>query len=85
MHDPASDLTITLGFKDTITMKAWLATLALLFACRAARPGDVAVRPAAARKAPRVARHPAPSSGRVAFLLRLPVADHCLYPLAFQA
>jgi hypothetical protein len=32
-HDPASDLSITLGFKDTITMKVWLATLALVFAC----------------------------------------------------
>ncbi len=31
-HDPASDLSITLGFTDTITMKVWLATFAVLFA-----------------------------------------------------
>jgi hypothetical protein len=32
VHDPASDLSITLGFKDTITMKVWLATVSLLLA-----------------------------------------------------
>ena len=32
VHDPASDLSITLGFKDTITMKVWLATPAALLA-----------------------------------------------------
>ena len=26
VHDPASDLSITLGFADTITMKVWLAS-----------------------------------------------------------
>src|SRR4051794_9507769 len=31
-HDPAHDLVITLGFKDTITMKVWLATIAVAFA-----------------------------------------------------
>ena len=32
VHDPASDLSVTLGFKDTITMKVWLASLAALLA-----------------------------------------------------
>src|SRR4051794_41823857 len=31
-HDPASDLSITLGFSDTITMKGWLARAAALVA-----------------------------------------------------
>src|SRR5205823_9116796 len=31
-HDPATDLAITLGFTNTITMKVWLATAAALFA-----------------------------------------------------
>src|SRR4051812_47719648 len=31
VHDPASDLSITLGFSDTITMKVWLASVAVLF------------------------------------------------------
>ncbi|HET6547524.1 MAG TPA: DUF6529 family protein, partial [Solirubrobacter sp.] len=29
VHDPASDLSITLGFADTITMKVWLASVAV--------------------------------------------------------
>jgi hypothetical protein len=32
VHDPAADLSITLGFADTITMKVWLASAAVLFA-----------------------------------------------------
>src|SRR5919201_6591607 len=31
-HSPATDLSITLGFKDTITMKVWLASFAVFFA-----------------------------------------------------
>src|SRR5438105_5569678 len=31
-HSPASDLSITLGFTNTITMKVWLATIAVVFA-----------------------------------------------------
>ena len=31
-HDPASDLGITLGFTNTLTMKVWLATIAVAFA-----------------------------------------------------
>ena len=50
VHDPASDLSITLGFADTITMKVWLATLAVLFARRPARLGAVDVREAPARR-----------------------------------
>src|SRR3712207_6261016 len=29
-HDPQSDLAITLGFADTITMKVWLSSVAIL-------------------------------------------------------
>src|SRR6266511_3490883 len=32
VHNPASDLSITLGFKNTITMKVWLASASALFA-----------------------------------------------------
>src|SRR4051794_41251762 len=32
LHDPANDLSITLGFSDTITMKVWLASAAALLA-----------------------------------------------------
>jgi hypothetical protein len=83
-HEPASDLAITLGFKDTITMKVWLATGAVAL-------GLVQVL-SALWLFGRLPLGAAPSwlgglhrvSGRVAFLLSLPVAYHCLYQLAFQ-
>ena len=84
VHDPASDLVITLGFKDTITMKVWLASIAVLFALGQLFSalwmygrlplGDA---PAWIGTAHRI-------SGRLAFLFSLPVAYHCLYQLAFQ-
>jgi len=83
LHDPASDLSISLGFTDTITMKVWLATAAVLFAVLQlvsalwmygrlpfTAPGWLG-------SAHRI-------SGRLAFLLSLPVAYSCLYTLAFQ-
>ena len=84
IHDPASDLSITLGFKDTITMKVWLATPAALLA--------VAQVITAAWVYGKLPLGAAPGwigsfhriSGRLAFLLTLPVAYHCLYQLAFQ-
>jgi hypothetical protein len=84
VHEPASDLSITLGFKDTITMKVWLATIATLLAVFQLFSalwmyGKLPLRdgPAWLGAAHRV-------SGRLAFLFSLPVAYHCLYQLAFQ-
>ena len=84
VHEPASDLAITLGFKDTITMKVWLATGATLLALFQLFSalwmyGKLPLRegPAWMGAAHRI-------SGRLAFLLSLPVAYHCLYQLAFQ-
>jgi Family of unknown function (DUF6529) len=84
VHDPANDLAITLGFRDTITMKVWLASVAVLFAL-------VQVLSAAWMYG-RLPLGDAPEwigglhriSGRLAFLFSLPVAYHCLYQLAFQ-
>jgi hypothetical protein len=83
-HTPASDLTITLGFTNTIVMKVWLTTIALIFAViqlisalwmYGKLPlGDA---PASLGTVHRI-------SGRLAFLLSLPVAYHCLYQLGFQ-
>jgi hypothetical protein len=83
-HTPASDLTITLGFANTITMKVWLTTIALGFA--------VVQLFSALWMYGRLPLGHAPSwlgtahriSGRLAFLLTLPVAYHCLYQLGFQ-
>jgi hypothetical protein len=84
VHDPAADLSITLGFKDTITMKVWLASLAVLFAVVQVGSAlwmygrlPLGAGPAWLGSLHRI-------SGRLAFLLSLPVAYHCLYQLAFQ-
>jgi Family of unknown function (DUF6529) len=84
VHEPASDLAITLGFKDTITMKVWLASVAVLFACFQLFSAlwmygrlPLSDAPAWIGSAHRI-------SGRLAFLFSLPVAYHCLYQLAFQ-
>ena len=84
VHDPARDLSITLGFANTITMKVWLASVSVLFALIQLGSalwlyGQVTTRAAPAWLA-RVHR----MSGRLAFLASLPVAYHCLYQLAFQ-
>ena len=84
VHDPASDLSITLGFKDTISMKVWLASVSLLFGLVQLGSAlwmygrlPLAGAPAWIGSAHRI-------SGRLAFLFSLPVAYHCLYQLAFQ-
>jgi len=83
-HDPQTDLAITLGFADTITMKVWLASIAILFALFQIFSAlwlygrlPISSRPSWLIHAHRI-------SGRLAFLISLPVAYHCLYQLAFQ-
>ena len=84
VHEPASDLAITLGFADTITMKVWLSSVSVLFALLQVFTAlwmygrlPLASRPPWLANAHRI-------SGRLAFLISLPVAYHCLYQLAFQ-
>jgi Family of unknown function (DUF6529) len=83
-HTPSSDLTITLGFANTITMKVWLTTIALGFAVIQLLSAlwmygrlPLGASPSWLGTAHRI-------SGRLAFLLTLPVAYHCLYQLGFQ-
>jgi len=83
-HDPQTDLAITLGFADTITMKVWLSSIAILFALFQIFSAlwlygrlPISSRPSWLIHAHRI-------SGRLAFLISLPVAYHCLYQLAFQ-
>ena len=84
VHDPATDLAITLGFSDTITMKVWLASGATLLALVQLFSAlwmygklPISSHPSWLGDAHRI-------SGRLAFLISLPVAYHCLYQLAFQ-
>jgi Family of unknown function (DUF6529) len=83
-HSPASDLTITLGFTNTITMKVWLATIALGFAALQLFSALWMYGRLPLRAAPDWLGGLHRISGRLAFLLSLPVAYHCLYQLGFQ-
>jgi hypothetical protein len=83
-HTPASDLSISLGFTNTITMKVWLATVALAFAIIQFLSAlwiygrlPLGTAPSWLGTAHRI-------SGRLAFIISLPVAYHCLYQLGFQ-
>jgi Family of unknown function (DUF6529) len=84
VHDPASDLAITLGFHDTITMKVYLATVAVLFALVQVSSALWMYGRLPVRDAPPWIGSLHRISGRLAFLFSLPVAYHCLYQLAFQ-
>lgn len=83
VHDPSQRLVFTLFFSSTIAMKVWLATVALGFAV---------VQVITALWVYGKLRWTAPAwlgtahrlSGRLAFLISLPVVYHCLWSLGFQ-
>src|SRR3954451_24921923 len=83
MHDPSQKLVFTLVFSSTIAMKVWLASIALVFAV---------VQVVSALWVYGKLPWTAPAwlgtvhriSGRIAFLVSLPVAYHCLWSLGFQ-
>jgi hypothetical protein len=83
VHDPSQKLVFTLWFSSTISMKVWLATVALGFAVVQVLTalwlyGRLGIAtPAWLSDAHRL-------SGRLAFLVSLPVAYHCLWSLGFQ-
>ena len=83
-HTPASDLVITLGFKNTLTMKVWLATIAVLFALVQLLSALWMYGRLPLGAAPNWLGTVHRISGRLAFLVSLPVAYHCLYQLGFQ-
>jgi hypothetical protein len=83
-HDPATDLSITLGFADTITMKVWMASIAVLFALVQLGSALWLYGRLPVPDAPPWLGSLHRISGRLAFLASLPVAYHCLYQLAFQ-
>ena len=84
LHHPTGYAINIAGFSSPGSVKSWLATGAIVFAL--VQVGSALVMYG---KVPRVA---APSwigglhrwSGRIAFLLAVPVAVHCLYALGFQ-
>jgi hypothetical protein len=84
LHSPTGVAVDIAGFSSPGTVKAWLATAAVVFAL--VQVGSALVMYG---KVPRIA---APSwigglhrwSGRIAFILTVPVVVHCLYALGFQ-
>jgi hypothetical protein len=83
VHDPSQRLVFTLFFSSTIALKVWFATFALGFAVvqvllaiwlYGRLPWSAPDWVGAAHRI----------TGRVAFLLSLPVAYHCLWSLGFQ-
>jgi Family of unknown function (DUF6529) len=84
LHNPTGYAINIAGFSSPGAVKSWLATGAFVFAL--VQVGSALVMYG---KVPRIA---APSwigglhqwSGRIAFLLAVPVAVHCLYALGFQ-
>ncbi|MFI5804258.1 DUF6529 family protein [Streptomyces sp. NPDC051561] len=84
IHDPAGTAFNLAGFSSTGAVKSWLATGAFVFAL-----AQILLALAMYGKLPGVRGTPTLSSahrwsGRIAFLLAVPVAVHCLYGLGFQ-
>lgn len=84
-HDPTGETVVVLFFKNQITAKAWLATLAVL---------AVLVQiTSALRLYGKIGSGAPPSwlgdlhrvSGTLAFVVSLPVAYHCLWSIGFKA
>ncbi|MGQ0617136.1 MAG: DUF6529 family protein [Acidimicrobiia bacterium] len=84
-HDPTGDTVTVLFFRDQITMKSWLATVAVLIV--------VVQVTSALRLYGKIGTGDPPSwlgdvhrlSGTLAFIVSLPVAYHCLWSIGFAA
>ncbi|MFJ9539323.1 DUF6529 family protein [Streptomyces sp. NPDC101225] len=80
-HDPAGTAFNIAGFSSTGAVKSWLATTAFFFALvQLVSAFMVYGRLPGPRWAPRLHRW----SGRIAFVVAVPVAVHCLYALGYQ-
>jgi hypothetical protein len=84
VHDPANDLSITLGFSTTFTMKVWLSSIAVAFGLAQVLSAVWIYGRLPRRAAPAWLGTAHRISGRLAFLVSLPVAYQCLYQLGFQ-
>src|SRR3954464_3655254 len=83
VHDPSQKLVFTLFFTSTIAMKVWFATVALAFAVVQVLSA-LWLSGKLPWRAPSWAGYLHRISGRLVFLISLPVAYHCLWSLGFQ-
>jgi hypothetical protein len=83
VHDPSKELVFTLFFSTTISMKVWLASAALVFAVTQVLTA-LWVYGKISSQVPPWAGTVHRISGRLAFIISLPVAYHCLWSLGFQ-
>ena len=84
VHDPSQKLVFTLFFKSTIAMKVWFATVALAFAVVQVSTALWLYGKLPVKAAPPWLGGVHRISGRLAFIISLPVAYHCLWSLGFQ-
>jgi len=83
VHDPSQQLVFTLFFSSTISMKVWMASVALVLAC-VQLASALWVYGKLGSGAPPWAGTAHRISGRLAFIATLPVAYHCLWSFGFQ-
>ena len=84
VHTPAASQPITLGFATTITMKVWLSTVVLGFVIVQLLSSLWMYGLLPLRAAPSGLGGVHRISGRLAFIISLPVVYACLYQLGFQ-
>ncbi len=85
VHDPTAETVATLFFRDQITMKAWVATLAVTFALVQIATALRLYGKVGSGEAPPWLGDVHRLSGTLAFISSLPVAYHCLWSLGFNA
>src|SRR6266511_1275465 len=85
LHDPTGRSLITLFFTNTLTLKVWLATAAVVLAVGQVLGGLRMYGKLGKSRGPRWIRTGHRLAGTAAFLLTIPVAYHCLWALGFQS
>ena len=84
VHDPTGRSLVTLFFTQTITLKVWLATAAVVLAIGQLLGGLRMYGKLGKSRGPRWIRTGHRIAGTGAFLLTIPVAYHCLWALGFH-
>jgi len=84
LHSPTGVAVDIVGFSSPATVKAWLASAAVVFALVQLGSALVMYGKVPGISAPSWTRGLHRWSGRIAFILTVPVVVHCLYALGFQ-